>query len=57
MTAIPVALKKGSSKASVCRTFEIKRPTLYDALSRHNLKLKDDKNCNDTDRNTLLNKK
>lgn len=47
MNAILDALKKGSSKASVCRTFGIKRSTLYDALRRNNLKLKDDKDYED----------
>ena len=35
MQAILNALKNGDSKASICRTFQIKRSTLYDALSRH----------------------
>ena len=48
MNAILDALKKGSSKASVCRSFGIKRSTLYDALSRHNLKLKDNNSCDDS---------
>lgn len=30
-------LKTGVSKASVCRTFAIKRSTLYDALNRHTI--------------------
>jgi len=35
MQAILNALKNGDSKASICRTFQIKRSTLYDALNRH----------------------
>jgi DNA invertase Pin-like site-specific DNA recombinase len=34
MAAIREALKNGASKASVCRTFGVKRSTLYDALAR-----------------------
>ncbi len=34
MGAIKEALENGTSKAAVCRTFGIKRSTLYDALSR-----------------------
>ncbi len=39
MEAILEALKKGTSKASVCRSFGIKRTTLYDALNRCSAKL------------------
>jgi DNA invertase Pin-like site-specific DNA recombinase len=35
MDAILDALNKGMSKAAVCRTFEVKRSTLIDALNRH----------------------
>lgn len=35
MNAIVEALNSGSSKAAICRTFDIKRSTLYDALARH----------------------
>lgn len=34
LAAITEALKSGTSKASVCRTFEVKRTTLYDMLKR-----------------------
>ena len=34
LNAIKQALANGSSKASVCRTFGVKRSTLYDALAR-----------------------
>jgi DNA invertase Pin-like site-specific DNA recombinase len=34
MEGIREALKNGASKAAVCRTFGIKRSTLYDALAR-----------------------
>lgn len=34
LAAIQQALNNGMSKAAVCRTFGIKRPTLYDALKR-----------------------
>jgi DNA invertase Pin-like site-specific DNA recombinase len=34
MHAIRLALKDGTSKAAVCRTFGVKRSTLYDALAR-----------------------
>lgn len=34
MDAIRQALKNGASKAAVCRTFGVKRSTLYDALAR-----------------------
>jgi DNA invertase Pin-like site-specific DNA recombinase len=34
LTAITKALSSGASKASVCRTFGVKRTTLYDALNR-----------------------
>jgi DNA invertase Pin-like site-specific DNA recombinase len=37
LAAIVQALENGSSKASVCRTFGIKRSTLYDALGRNSL--------------------
>ncbi len=35
MEAILEDLKAGMSKSAVCRNFAIKRTTLYDALSRH----------------------
>ena len=35
MEAILEDLKSGTSKSAVCRNFSIKRTTLYDALSRH----------------------
>ena len=34
LQAITDALQTGASKASICRTFDIKRSTLYDALNR-----------------------
>jgi DNA invertase Pin-like site-specific DNA recombinase len=34
LNAIIEALNNGATKASVCRTFEVKRSTLYDALRR-----------------------
>jgi DNA invertase Pin-like site-specific DNA recombinase len=34
MEAIRKALENGTSKAAVCRTFSVKRSTLYDTLSR-----------------------
>jgi DNA invertase Pin-like site-specific DNA recombinase len=34
MEAIREAMKNGTSKAAVCRTFGVKRSTLYDALAR-----------------------
>jgi transposase-like protein len=34
LDAIGAALQAGTSKAAVCRTFEVKRTTLYDALAR-----------------------
>jgi DNA invertase Pin-like site-specific DNA recombinase len=34
LEAIQEALHNGTSKAAVCRTFEVKRSTLYDALAR-----------------------
>jgi len=34
MKAISEALKSGTSKAAVCRTFNVKRTTLYDALGK-----------------------
>jgi DNA invertase Pin-like site-specific DNA recombinase len=34
MKAISEALKSGASKAAVCRTFNVKRTTLYDALGK-----------------------
>jgi DNA invertase Pin-like site-specific DNA recombinase len=37
LAAIVQTLESGSSKASVCRTFGIKRSTLYDALGRNSL--------------------
>lgn len=35
LEAIREAMKNGASKAAVCRTFGVKRSTLYDALARH----------------------
>jgi hypothetical protein len=35
LEAIRGAMKNGTSKAAVCRTFGVKRSTLYDALARH----------------------
>ena len=35
MEVILEALKAGTSNAAVCRNFAVKRTTLYDALSRH----------------------
>jgi DNA invertase Pin-like site-specific DNA recombinase len=35
LEAIREALQNGTSKAAVCRTFGVKRSTLYDALARH----------------------
>ncbi|WP_010301873.1 recombinase family protein [Candidatus Odyssella thessalonicensis] len=35
MEAILEALKGGTSKAAICRNFNVKRATLYDALGRH----------------------
>lgn len=34
LTAIRAALEGGASKAAICRTFGVKRTTLYDALAR-----------------------
>ena len=34
MEAIREAIKNGTSKSAVCRTFGVKRSTLYDALAR-----------------------
>jgi len=34
MEAIREAMQNGTSKAAVCRTFGVKRSTLYDALAR-----------------------
>ena len=34
LTAIQAALDGGASKAAICRTFGVKRTTLYDALAR-----------------------
>jgi transposase-like protein len=34
MEGIREALQNGASKAAVCRTFGVKRSTLYDALAR-----------------------
>lgn len=34
LTAIQAALDGGASKAAICRTFVVKRTTLYDALAR-----------------------
>jgi DNA invertase Pin-like site-specific DNA recombinase len=35
LAAIRTALDGGASKAAICRTFGVKRTTLYDALTRH----------------------
>jgi len=40
MEAIREALNNGMSKAAVCRTFGIKRSTLYDVLARENPELR-----------------
>ena len=37
MIAIKKALNEGMSKASICRTFEVKRSTLIDSLSRESI--------------------
>ena len=37
MIAIKKALNEGMSKASICRTFEVKRSTLIDSLNRANI--------------------
>ena len=37
MIAIKKALNDGMSKASICRTFEVKRSTLIDSLNRENI--------------------
>jgi DNA invertase Pin-like site-specific DNA recombinase len=34
LTAIQAALDGGASKAAICRTFGVKRTTLYDTLAR-----------------------
>lgn len=34
MMAINEALKSGATKAAICRTFDVKRTTLYDAIAR-----------------------
>jgi transposase-like protein len=34
LAAIQAALDTGASKAAMCRTFGVKRTTLYDALAR-----------------------
>jgi len=34
LAAIRIALDAGASKAAICRTFGVKRTTLYDALAR-----------------------
>nr|WP_231569364.1 hypothetical protein [Rickettsia endosymbiont of Ixodes pacificus] len=34
MQAISEALKSGTSKAAICRTFNVKRTTLYDNLEQ-----------------------
>jgi DNA invertase Pin-like site-specific DNA recombinase len=34
MQAIVDAINSGASKAAICRTFNVKRTTLYDALGR-----------------------
>ena len=36
MIAIKKALNDGMSKASICRTFGVKRSTLIDSLNREN---------------------
>ena len=36
LNAIVEALNAGTSKAAICRTFDVKRSTLYDALKRTN---------------------
>jgi hypothetical protein len=36
MISIKKALNDGMSKASICRTFEVKRSTLIDSLNREN---------------------
>lgn len=35
LATIRIALDAGASKAAICRTFGVKRTTLYDALTRH----------------------
>ena len=35
LAAIRTALDGGASKTAICRTFGVKRTTLYDALTRH----------------------
>ena len=35
LAVIQVALDGGASKATICRTFGVKRATLYEALARH----------------------
>jgi len=35
LAAIRATLDGGASKAAICRTFWVKRTTLYDALTRH----------------------
>ncbi|WP_313956411.1 helix-turn-helix domain-containing protein [Aliarcobacter cryaerophilus] len=37
MIAIKKALNDGMSKASICRTFEVKRSTLIDSLNRYDM--------------------
>lgn len=41
MDIILESLKAGTSKASICRTFSIKRSTLYDALNKHVISAQD----------------
>ena len=37
MIAIKKAINDGMSKASICRTFEVKRSTLIDSLNRYDM--------------------
>ena len=37
MIAVKKAINDGMSKASICRTFEVKRSTLIDSLSRESI--------------------
>lgn len=39
--SIVTAVENGMSKAAVCRTFGLKRATLYDTLARSDLGLRD----------------
>jgi len=41
MRAISEALSTGTSKAAVCRTFNVKRTTLYDALGKTEIPMAD----------------